>query len=237
MIISHKHAFILLAPWKCASSTCHATLEGYNQSPYNRLFHFNPHLNRVIHQHLTLAHLGALPEGKLGYKTATFVRNPYDRAYSGFLQIQRDFKEQPLLEFEETWIGSLVKTQIAANMERVINAGFDFDRWIELLPDYEVLDAERNTNMPLHPANYWTHIAGSPKVDFVGKVENFEPDFHRFCELVGIDRPKITVANRSNLDDLGSSTIRYAQRMSRRSLDRINELFATDFEFFGYSML
>ena len=128
LIISHTHRFILLAPWKCASSTCHATLERFNESPYSRFFHFNPHLNRVVHQHLTLSHLGALPEGKLGYKTAAFVRNPYDRAYSGFIQLQRDFQDQPRSDFEHPWVGNLVRAQIAANMERVIAAGFDFDR-------------------------------------------------------------------------------------------------------------
>lgn len=237
MIISHTHRFILLAPWKCASSTCHATLERFNESSYSRFFHFNPHLNRVVHQHLTLSHLNALPEGKLGYATAAFVRNPYDRAYSGFIQLQRDFQDQPRSDFEHPWVGEMVRAQIAANMERVIAAGFDFDRWIQLLPDYEVFDAARNTNMPLHPAHYWTHVGGEQKVSFIGRVEQFEADLDRFCELVGITRPQIVEANRSTSDDAGPGRPKYAKRMSRASLDRINELFAGDFERFGYELL
>jgi len=237
LIISHKHQFILLAPWKCASSTAHATLESYNESPYDRFFHFNTHLNRVIHQHLTLAHLGALPEGKLGCKTATFVRNPYDRAYSGFLQIQRDFRNQPQCVFEQEWIGSLVRTQIAVNMERVIRAGFDFNAWIELLPDYEVFDAARNTSMPLHPAHYWTHLGQEQKVDFVGKVETFESDFRTLCDFVGIECCQIKDANRSTERKGGGGPVKYAPYMSRRSLDRIGDLFAADFEYFGYEAL
>ena len=93
MIVSHAKQFVLMAPWKTASSTSHATLGHYNESPYDRGFHWNPTLGRVVHQHLTLADLLALPEGQLGYKIGAFVRNPYDRAYSGFMQLQRDFRQ------------------------------------------------------------------------------------------------------------------------------------------------
>jgi hypothetical protein len=233
VIISHQHRFIMLAPWKCASSTCHATLEGYNESPYDRFFDFNPHLNRVVHQHATLAHVLALPEGKLGYRMATFVRNPYDRAYSGFLQIQRDAADQPRFHYAVPWIGDLVRAQVAMNMERMIAAGFEFDRWLELLPDYEVFDAARNTNMPLHPAHYWTHVGGKMMVDFLGRVENFDPDFDRFCEVAGIQRPDLIVANQSPGSVAPENRgYKYAAQMSRRSLDRINDLFAKDFELF-----
>jgi hypothetical protein len=228
---------MLLAPWKCASSTCHASLSEYDQSPYSRFFHFNPHLNRVMHQHMTLAHVSALPEARLGYKTGAFVRNPYDRAYSGFLQIQRDFRDQSIQQFEIEWIGSLVKSQIAANMDRVIRAGFDFDQWIEILPDYEVFDAARNTNMPLHPVHYWTHLAGEKNVDFIGRVESFGTDFPAFCEFVGIEAPPIVIANSSDGSVGGFEGSKYAARMSRRALDRINDLFAADFEYFGYEKL
>jgi hypothetical protein len=234
LILSHTYRFILLAPWKCASSTCHATLNAYNESPYSRFFYFNPHLNRVIHQHLTLVDLGALPEAKLGYKTAAFVRNPYDRAYSGFVQIQRDFQEQPRCDFSPEWIGSLVRAQVSANMQRVIEAGFDFDRWLQLLPEYEVFDAARNTNMPLHPAHYWTHVGGEQKISFVGKVEAFDADFAQFCASVGIDAAKVVSTNVSEGPQPAHGSYKYVERMARRSIERINELFAKDFDYFGY---
>lgn len=228
----------MLAPWKTASQTCHASLEGYNESRYDRFFHFNTSLGRVVHQHVTLSDLLALPEGNLGYKVAAFVRNPYDRAYSGFIQIQRDFQYQPGNVSQHGWVGDLVKTQIAENMGRVIAAGFDFNAWITALPEYEIFDSGRNTNMPLHPAHYWTHVEGRETADFVGKVENFNTDFHAFCHFVGIETPSIQLENitqREQGTKIGVS--RYASKMSRRALDRINDLFAADFEFFGYSKL
>lgn len=227
----------MLAPWKTASQTCHASLKRYNESPYDRYFHFNPSLGRVVHQHLTLSDLMALPEGRLGYKKAAFVRNPYDRAYSGFIQIQRDFQIQPKIPIEPNWIRDLIKAQISENISKVIAAGFDFDTWITLLSEYEIYQPGRNTNLPFHPAHYWTHH-NNYVVDFIGKVEKFDEEFFRFCELMELDVPKIQKANISEeISPPQSQYSRYAHRMSRRSLDRINELFARDFELFEYQTL
>ena len=94
MIISHAKRFVMLLPWKTASQTMVLRLSQYNESPYNRFFYFNAHLNRVVHQHITCADFACLPESKLGYFLASYVRNPYDRAYSGFRQLQKDIKGQ-----------------------------------------------------------------------------------------------------------------------------------------------
>ncbi len=66
MIISHRKRFIILAPWKTASSTIRARLGGYCESPYSTFYHFNPILKRVVHQHLTYADFAALPESAPG---------------------------------------------------------------------------------------------------------------------------------------------------------------------------
>jgi hypothetical protein len=239
MIISHSKQFILLSPWKTASSTCHDSLAAYSESPYPRFFHFNPWLNRVVTQHLTLADLLALPEGKLDYRRAAFVRNPYDRAYSGFLQLQRDFSDQPKVGIDPGWITQLVRSQISRNMARVIAAGFDFDDWIALVPEYEIHEAGHNTNMVLHPCHYWTHINGVQQVGFIGRVEQFDADFADFCAFVGVEMPVIKAANIS-IDHQPALSIggsRYVGKMSRRSIDRINDLFASDFDHFGHEMI
>lgn len=239
MVISHSHKFVLMLPWKAASSTCRATLGSYDESTYEQFFAFNPYLNRVVHQHLTLAEFFALPESHLDYNIGAFVRNPYDRAYSGFIQMQRDFETHPRYHFAEAWIGDLVRAQIAENMSRIISAGFEFDRWVQALPDYEIFEVGRNTNMVLHPAHYWTHVNGDRRAGFIGKVEAFEDEFRRFCSYVGIHQPLIVTSNVSqhtkSCDELCIS--RYASRMSRRSLDRINELFSDDFDRFQYERL
>ncbi|MDW9476723.1 hypothetical protein GOB05_33635 [Sinorhizobium meliloti] len=234
MIISHRYKFVLLAPWKTASSTAHARLEALDESPYNRFFYFNPFLNRVVHQHLTYAEFATLPESKLGYKVAAFVRNPYDRAYSGFLQLQRDIKHQPSLEFPSEWIKALVLKQLSDNQNKLIEARYDFDLWIQLLQEFEVFEVGRNTNLPLHPANYWTHYNSMQAVDFVGKVEEFETDFAAFCRFVDIDVPELVNKNLSEQFVEGDG-YRYAAQMCSSSRSRINMLFKSDFDLFGYT--
>ncbi len=235
MIISHRHRFVMLSPWKAASSTIRLRLNSYDEGPHSGFFHFNTYSNRVVHQHLTLADFRLLPESQLGYTTAAFVRNPYDRAYSGFIQLQRDIAELPKVAYPSEWIRELVTAQLAANARRIIAAGYDFNQWILTLPEYEIHEAGRNTNMPLHPAHYWTHAQGQQSVDFVGKVENFEADLERLCTRIGIPLPAKENANVTDaLQDPSLLGYRYVSRMSRGAIDRINRLFAEDFATFGY---
>lgn len=237
MIVSHRRQFVLLLPWKCASQTLRLRLAAHDESPYSPFFHFHPGLNRVVHQHLTCADFLCLPEAKLGYLVAGFVRNPYDRVMSGFRQLQHDAREQPQREFPAPWIRDLVCEQIAENFALLCRAGFDFDRWVSLLGEQQILEAGRNTNFPLHPAHYWTHVAGRQVAGFIGRVERFEEDFDRFLARAGIeDAPR----GNENVADLAGDSAgnpfgyRYAARMSPRSRARIHELFRDDFEIFGY---
>jgi hypothetical protein len=238
MIISHKYRFIIFLPWKTASSTLGHRFFPYDESPYSRFFYFNSHLNRVVHQHLTLADFRLLPESRLGYTTAAFVRNPYDRAYSGFIQIQRDIAEQPLAPYPSAWIKELVAMQLADNARRLIAAAYDFNQWILSVPEHEIYEAGRNTNLPLHPATYWTHTNGRQAIDFLGKFENFEAEVERLCALIGIPPPPLENLNVSgSLHDPSPQNYRYVSRMSRPAIDRINHLFADDFTTLGYRQI
>jgi hypothetical protein len=238
MLISHQHRFVMFLPWKTASQTMVARLEPFNESPYSRFFDFNPHLNRVVHQHITCADFCCLPEHKLGYALASFVRNPYDRVYSGFRQLKKDIADQPLVQYPSDWIRRLVQEQLAANEAQIKEAEGDFNDWVSLLDEGQILEQGRNTNFPLHPSHYWTHLAGRTFADFVGRVESFEADFARFCQLVGLSQlPQINtnVVELSQSSSLGDVGYRYVDRMSAESIQKINSMFAEDFDLFGYS--
>jgi hypothetical protein len=240
MVISHSKRFVLFLPWKTASQTMALRLAPYNESPYSPFFHFDAHINRVVHQHLTCAEFAALPEGRLGYFAASFVRNPYDRAYSGFRQLQADLREQPVAAYPEPWIGELVMRQLSENFAQLCRARFDFDEWVAGLGEEQVYEVGRNTNLPLHPAHYWTHVAGQQVVDFIGRVESFEEDFAGLLARLGID--PVDPANANVREPGGMATsgphgYRYADRMSARSIERINRLFERDFDLFGYERL
>ena len=242
MIISHRKRFVMYLPWKTASQTASVRLMPYNDSPYDPFFHFNPYLNRVVHQHLTCAEFACLPESKLGYFAASFARNPYDRAYSGFRQLQKDIRDQPRASYPEPWVRDHVMEQLAENSSRLCRAQFDFDRWLDLLGDDQVYELGRNTNLPIHPSHYWTHIAGRRAVDFVGRVEDFEADFREFLARVDID-PAGTDPENANVVELEGGSAgnphgyRYVDRMDARSIAKINRLFERDFDLFGYERI
>ena len=244
MIVSHKKKFIMLLPWKTASQTAVMRLAAFQDSPYDQLFDFNPHLNRVVHQHLTCADLACLPESKLGYLVASFVRNPYDRVYSGFRELEKDIREQSDVTraYPEPWIRDHVMKQLAENLLQLIQAQFQFDRWLDLVGDDQIYEIGRNTNFLLHPCHYWTHIGDQQVAQFIGRVENFEADFRRFLTLVDIDASELPTGNANVVDLEGSAAsspfgYRYVDRMNPRSIEKINRLFQRDFEIFGYNQV
>jgi hypothetical protein len=239
MILSHAKRFVMFLPWKTGSQTLIARLQDFNDSPYDGMFRFQPHLNRVVHYHLTLSDFQALPESRLGYFLAWFVRNPYDRAYSGFVQLQRDLERQPDLSYTSEWIRRLVMQQLDETRRQIEAADGEFDNWLALIDEYQVFEAGRNTNFLLHPAHYWTHLNGTQAVDFIGRVESFEDDLRAFADLMGLSELAAVNANVSEPDSWPSSVsaYRYTDRMSAASIERINQLFAADFEYFGYEKI
>ena len=235
MIISHAKHLVILRPWKTASSTISARLAACCENPYDRFYAFNPFLNRVIHQHLTYADFRALPESRLGYAVAAFVRNPYDRAYSGFIQLQRDQRNQPGATYPAPWVRELVLRQLSENAAQLTAAAGDFDRWMALVEEWQVYETGRNTSFPLHPAHYWTHEDGRQTVDFIGRVEAFEADFIRLCRTFDIG--DAGTANENVTVDpsrTGRFGYKYPHLMNARSIARIEQLFREDFSLFGY---
>ena len=239
MILSHRHRFVLLATWKSASSTLHMRLTGCNESPYSRFFYYNPFLRRVVHQHITYAEFASLPESQAGYFTGAFVRNPYDRVFSGFLQLQRDVQRHPGEHFPSPWIKDLVMRQVSENFAKLAAAEFEFNKWLALVDEREVYEVGRNASFPLHPAHYWTGIDAQQRVDFVGRLEHFERDFSVFCAKVGVSPGERLNANVSdNAAGIRMTPVgpRYLNHMNAASKSKINTLFRSDFELFDYEM-
>ena len=234
MIVCHAKKFVILVPWKTASSTLHARFRALNESPYRRLYYFSPHLNRVTHQHIGCAEFATYPEAAFGYTVAAFVRNPYDRVYSGFIQMQRDLETQVQAPFPAAGIRDLVLRQLEDNRTQLAKTDYDFDRWVAGLTEDQILCAGRNTSLPLHPAHYWTHLRGEQYVSFIGKVENFEHDLSSFCHRVGIAVPPPVNHNVSGDTVVPTGGYRYTHIMNKASIEKINDFFQNDFVLFRY---
>ncbi len=196
-------------------------------------------LRRVLHQHLTLPDFLALPEALLGYRIAVFVRNPYDRVVSGFVQIQRDCLRQTDRPFDPPWLKALITEQLRECQDHVERSGPNVSKWIESVPEHLVREIGRNTNLYLHPCTYWTHLDGKRVADFIGKVECFEADFARLCREFDLTSVTMASANVSlGLEArIGVDGYRYPHYLSSSAKRHIESLFCEDFKLLAYSML
>ena len=227
-------------PWKTASQSLRARLSHIDESPYPKFFYFNSHLNRVVHQHLTLADFLAIPESRQGHRLAVFVRNPYDRVFSGFKQLLRDVASQPAwLNFPNPWIRDLVTQQLADNFSLLCKAQFNVNKWFQQLPKYQLVEAGRDSSLPLYPAHYWTHVQNRQVADFIGRVEHFENDFEVLCQLFGIENAGNQTLNQSGdvNAELDVQGYRYIHRLQPQTITRINEVFSDDFDLLGYKKI
>lgn len=128
----------------------------------------------------------------------------------------------------------------AENVAQLASAGFDFDAWLDLVQEHQIHDVDRSTNFPLHPAHYRTHHAEAQMVEFIGRVENIAADFERLCSMVGIAGQERTNENCTRKVSEGESRpagSRYLHLMGNASIRKINHLFKTDFEMFGYQVM
>ena len=237
MLCLKNQALDLLLPWKCASQTVRTRLSQLAKDPYQQLFYYNPTLRRVCNQHHTYADYLLLPESHQGRKVATFVRNPYDRVASGFMQICRDINVIPKLSFQDPELKLFVLDQLAQNSQDVIRSGYNINEWFMRLSPYRILDISSSVFL-LHPVTAWTHV-GKKQVDFIGKVENFEADFVKLKALFGIGETSMESANQSKLSTSLSpdSPYRYATTLEKRTVAKINALFAEDFVRLGYEKI
>ncbi len=130
--------------------------------------------------------------------------------------------------------------QLAENFAQLCAAQFDFNKWLDIICDEQIYEIGRNTNFPLHPAHYWTHIATKQAVDFIGHVENFEADFQELLSYIGVEMVQTINTNVVELEGNARYNFfgyRYTDRMSVRSIQKINRLFEQDFDLFNYERL
>lgn len=238
MIVIPERRLVLLLPWKCASQTLRSRLRHLDAERHPAFFHLSAALGRISHQHLTMRSFRALPEGALGYRVAVFVRNPYDRVYSGFMQLRRDVVWQRNATFPDAAVRATVFSQLDGIKAALGEARGNASRWFASLADEVVTCDGFNTSIPLHPCHHWTHEGGVQAVDFIGRVEQFETDFQRLRET--FDLPAVA-RDSSNVSKLSAAErpggYRHAGKFDAAALARINRLFAADFETYGYPVI
>jgi len=222
LIISENPKFICFQPWKCGSSTLHLRLKNFDSNRYPQAGYFNEVLGKISHKHIGLKDFSCLPESRSDYIRFTFVRNPYDRLYSGFLQRRHRLTTNP----PKHVLPEKINEELS-----FIERGFgDF---------LEYYLATKGTAIQL--CNH-VYLNDKPAVDFVGFLETFEASFSQICDSIGIHNADDGNANVrfSEIEQSKSSSTaqyRYIDKFDRRSIDAVNEVFMNDFGNLGYRMI
>ena len=190
MIVSDSHRFICFQPWKCASSTLYKRLRSYDSGRYAQPRYFNEILGAHAHKHMTLHEFMRLPESRQDYYRFCFVRNPYDRVYSGFMQRKhRLTTDRELVRRSKTRAAEL----------RFIEKGFV--PFVRFLSEEH---AENGTTVVGYFLHEHTHYENQPELDFIGFIETFESCFDDVCRTLGIE-PECSSANVRILSSADSS--------------------------------
>lgn len=214
MVISHRHRYLYFVVPKSASATVRQSLAAYTDIGY-------PVTNYVQHQ--TIRQFLASPQATLfheGYFRFTFVRNPYDRLYSGYVQDRFAATQSP------RW--RKVKEPI------IQSVGDDFNRYV--LEHVRAADRENAWEWVCWcPMHAFAYVDGACALDFVGRAEAVQDGLNELSSRFGLTIAKAADAN-VNVAPAGTA-LKYLERYDRATLEVVNELYREDFDRFGYAMV
>lgn len=212
MIISHRHKYLYFVIPKCASSTIRHSIRDYTDVGY-------PVTDYP--QHVPLRQFIASEYAELlgRYFAFTFVRNPYDRLYSGFLQDMKAGGAFP------KWIP--VKKPIFDAI------GTDFNRYmLEYVRFADISTAwEWICFCPMHE---FVHLDGMCRLDWIGRAENVAGGLATLSEHLNVP---IRKSDNSNVNTEYRGQLKYLGMYERATVELVNELYHDDFRLFGYDLL
>jgi len=223
MIISHKYKFIWFQPRKTASTTIYKRLGLYNESPYKQQKYFNRNLRKISDKHILLKEFLILPEARLDYKKIIFVRNPYDRFYSDYLQCKKDYIMNHGNDFSAKPWGLILKKGFPYFCEYSYKTFKKSEYLISLISNYD--------NVVYNDENI---------IDYIGFVERFETDFNKICSLLNITKYSKKSENVEipqiycNPLEMNIKDYKYLNQYSNEQIRLVNEIFEKDFGFFKY---
>ena len=213
MIISDTPPFVIFQPWKCASTTLHHRLNSYQKRGYPQHEYFNEQLGQRSSKHITCKDFVKLQEAQSPRVRVVFVRNPYDRLYSGYLQ-----RFDRLTRTPPNWSVDQTKQELL-----LLKKGFT--HWLEYYcnKNHERLNLFHN----------YVYFFDRWQVDFIGFVETLDKSLDQISKIIGIsETEKINANMRTPLPhDL---TYKYIDKYKARDIRLVNRLFSDDFSFFGY---
>lgn len=235
MIISDTKNFVFFHNPKSAGSTIHHLLLPF-QSPQTDLNYYESNTclleysNQIIWRgHLTFKQLYNLEiyNQVKDYIKFCFVRNPYDRAYSSFLQHKagicghKDLKQVLLCQ----------------------SIKLGFNSYIQLFLEKKQIE----NNVLYHafmPQHLYMSLNEKETLNHIGYIEKFDDDLKTICDIINVNCNDIVYKNikqnpKSPCDphNMNTRDYKYLDKYEKQTIITINELYAKDFELLGYEML
>lgn len=217
MIISDEKKFIFFHIPKCAGTSIRSVLKAYDSTDsYYWGSRYLEKLNRLVDMaHITyeIATKILKHETLEKYFKFCFVREPYDRLYSAFLEHKAHNPDKHILE--ENFNLYMQKNLNEENIHNNI-------RYVHFTPMY-----------------YYTHYKQNRAVDFIGTIENLKQDFQAISKRINLKNIKLEHKNVKGDNKIHTEnwTYKYLDKFEAKTINLINKLYAKDFEYFNYKML
>lgn len=217
MVISDRHRYLYFVIPKCGSATVRHALAPYTDIGYP-VTNFEQHV--TIEKFLVRYDVEDRFGGSFKF---TFVRNPYDRLYSGFRQdMLASTRWAPWTKAKKP-IFDVVGDDFNAYMQDFVTRADIVHAW-----DW----------VCFCPMVEFSHRDGVCALDWIGRTESLETDLLGLAGKLGISIDNIESLNvRTPVQATAPDQPKYMSHYSRSTVALVNALYADDFAAFGYPML
>tara|TARA_B100001093_G_C26853639_1_gene1026296 strand:+ start:1592 stop:2152 length:561 start_codon:yes stop_codon:yes gene_type:complete len=152
-------------------------------------------------------HHSAISEKKysnhMDYFKFTFVRNPWDRFLSAYSYLK----------------AGGFGNKLDLNLKQKIESYDSFEEFI--------LKAPFLTYLHFEPMFKLIQIDGEDRMDFIGRVENYQEDFDIICDKIGVPRKELPHTNKSKHKH-------YTEYYNDQTRKLIAQFYSKDVDYFGY---
>jgi len=199
-MISHEHKFIFIHIPKCGGTSVEWVFKAWENS--QSFFVGSGKQHWFLEQIIT-----AKPECK-DYTSFTFIRNPFSRIVSEYKYAKKE--SQINCDHIKSNSGlNLSFKEFCKDLEHNLKH-YCYEFHDKSLCDY-VLNAD-----------------GSERVNYIGRLENFQKDFDIICDKIGIPQKQLPHAFKS--DDKKC----YTEYYDDETREIVGQKYAKDIEYFGY---
>jgi len=165
----------------------------------NSLFNIWPHLHFSSKEYLALY-------GKDFYNKAfkfCFIRNPWDRLYSTYCYLHKELGNEKDIQYGR----------------KLLKGISSFEQFVKLIA---IQRGFKHSNFLFYPQNHFID-----NVDFIGRFENLEDDFHKVQVILNKQNQELLHLNKSNSEN-------YKNQYDNQMIDIVYNVYKEDIKLFTY---